>query len=192
MSPRTPTQNEQIRADSKQRIMEAAFKLVAKKGYEATSIAMIAKEAGVAKGLLYNYFDSKEELIKALVTAAMEEGDQLMGDLMSNNPRNNLKNTFKWFFIEMRERHNHWRLITELTLKIDKFDFVHDIITTKMNEYVGMLEGQLSQMGYKDALGEARLIAAVIDGIGLQALMVREDYPLEEMEKYLIHKYCDE
>ena len=36
MSPRTAIQNEQIRADSKHKIMDAAFNLIAKNGYEAT------------------------------------------------------------------------------------------------------------------------------------------------------------
>jgi hypothetical protein len=46
-------------------------------------------------------------------------------------------------------------------------------------------------MGYKDALGEARIISALFDGIGIQALMARDDYPLDEMEEYLIKKYCN-
>ncbi|MCB0506551.1 MAG: helix-turn-helix transcriptional regulator, partial [Cyclobacteriaceae bacterium] len=91
MSPRTPEQNEQIRAESKHRIMEAAFELIAKSGYESTSISMIAKKAGVSKGLLYNYFESKEDLVKALVLGLMEEGDQLMGDMMGEDPRETLK-----------------------------------------------------------------------------------------------------
>jgi len=192
MSPKTPAQNEQIRVESKQKIMDAAFRLIAKNGYEATSIASIATKAGVSKGLLYNYFESKEALIEALVLAAMEEGDELLENMISDDPVQTLRNMFVWFFKEIRERHDHWRLLTELTFKIDKFDFVHDMVTAKMNEYVGVLEHMLEQMDYKDALGEARIISALLDGVSIQAMMVREDYPLEEMEKYLIKKYCDE
>ena len=191
MSPRTAEQNEQIRVDSKHKIMDAAFKLIAKNGYEATSIAMISKSAGVSKGLLYNYFTSKEELVKALVMGAMDEGDQLIEELLSDEPRQTLKNMFQWFFREMRERHDHWRLMTELTFKIDKFDFVHDIVATKNTEYVSMIQALLTQIGYKDALGEARVISALLDGMGIQALMARDGYPLDEMEEYLIDKYCN-
>ena len=192
MSPRTAEQNEQIRVDSKHKIMDAAFKLIAKNGYEATSIAMISKSAGVSKGLLYNYFASKEELVKALVMGAMDEGDKLIEELLSDDPKQTLKNLFKWFFREMRERHDHWRLMTELTFKIDKFDFVHDIVSAKYTEYVNMIETLLTQRGHKDALGEARVLSALLDGMGIQALMAKEDYPLDEMEKYLIKKYCNE
>jgi len=191
MSPKTPIQNEQIRAESKHKIMEAAFNLIAKNGYDSTSVSMIAKEAEVSKGLLYNYFKSKEALVEALVMSAMSEVDSVLGELTDSDPKAMLRNVFTWFFKEMRERHDHWRLITELTFKIDKFEFVHDIVTNKLNEFVGLLQSLLTEMNYPNPLGEARTIAALFDGIGIQSLMVREDYPLDEMEEYLIMKYCE-
>jgi AcrR family transcriptional regulator len=191
MSPRTPIQNTAIRKESRRKIMDAAFLLVASNGYEATSIAMIAKEAGVSKGLLYNYFSSKEELIKALVLEAFDGGDKIANNLISEDPRESLRNLIIWFFNEMREHPEHWRLITELTLKIEKFEFVHDIVATKMVQYVTLLESILSKLGYDDALGEARLLTALFDGIGIHALMIREDYPLDAMERFLTNKYCN-
>ncbi len=191
MSPKTSAQNEQIRTESKHRIMEAAFKLIAINGYESTSIAMIAKTAGVSKGLLYNYFESKEDLMKTLVLGAMNEGDELMNQLINDDPKVTLKNIFRWFFKEIRERPDHWKLITELTFKIEKFEFVHEIVTSKMTEYVGFIETLLVQIGYQNANSEARVIAALFDGIGFHALMMVEEYPLAEMEAYLIKKYCE-
>lgn len=190
MSPRTVEQNEEIRKESKHKIMEAAFQLIAVRGYEATSIAMIATEAGVSKGLLYNYFDSKEDLVKELVYSIVDLGDQDMIDLNSEDPKEAMKSIFKWFFYELRERLDHWRLLTELTMKIEKFDFVREIVLAKLNDYIGMLEGLLKRMGYKDPLGEARLIAALFDGIGVHALMLKDEYPIDELERFLIDKYC--
>jgi AcrR family transcriptional regulator len=192
MSPRTVEQNEHIRAESKHKIMDAAFKLIAKNGYEATSIAMIAKKAGVSKGLLYNYFTSKEELVKALVLGAMAEGDELIETLFTDDAKQTLKNLFHWFFREMRERPDHWRLMTELTFKIERFEFVHEIVTAKMNEYFTVVEALLKEMGYENAFGEARIIGAILDGMAFHALMFIDDYPLDEMEIYLIKKYCNE
>jgi hypothetical protein len=45
-------------------IAEAAMRLFLENGYEATTMRAIAKEAGVATGNAYYYFDSKEELIQ--------------------------------------------------------------------------------------------------------------------------------
>lgn len=47
---------------NRQRIVDAAWELLWQRGYHATSVADIAKMAGVPKGSVYNYFDSKEEL----------------------------------------------------------------------------------------------------------------------------------
>ena len=46
----------------KQEILETAMKLFAEKGYEKTSISDIVKEIGVAQGLCYRYFPSKDIL----------------------------------------------------------------------------------------------------------------------------------
>ena len=170
--------------------MDAAFRLIAKKGYEATSIAMIANEAGVAKGLLYNYFDSKEDLVKELVYTTIDIGEQNVIDLEQGDPKEALRHLFEWFFFEIREKLDHWRLLTELTMKIEQFDFVQEIVIAKMQEYISMLEKLMARLGYEDPLGEARLIAALFDGIGVQALMVRKDYPLDELEQFLLNKYC--
>ena len=59
-----------MKTNQKEHIMETALQLFASKGYGQTSIALIAREAGVAQGLMYNYFDSKE----ALLLAIMEQG----------------------------------------------------------------------------------------------------------------------
>jgi AcrR family transcriptional regulator len=55
-------------------IMNAAKKVFGRKGFYATTIADIAKEAGLAYGSVYWYFDSKDELFHALMSA---EGDAL-------------------------------------------------------------------------------------------------------------------
>jgi len=71
--PRTTEQFEEIRETRKQQIMEVAMKLFADKGFESASISSIAKEAKISKGLLYNYFDSKEDLLIQIVENGFNE-----------------------------------------------------------------------------------------------------------------------
>jgi AcrR family transcriptional regulator len=172
------------------KISEAAFSLIARQGFESTSIAQIAKEAGVSKGLLYNYYESKEALMEKLILDAMSQGEEVIGSIFSEEPAVTMENLIKWFFKEIRERPDHWRLITEVTLKIDKYKFVHDIAVEKMQAYISLMQQLLAQMGYEDPEAEARLLAALFDGIGMQALLIREDYPLDKLEKIMITKFC--
>jgi AcrR family transcriptional regulator len=73
-------------------IMSAAKKVFARNGFHATTISHIAKEAGLAYGSVYWYFDSKDELFHALMAA---EGDALRAHIAaaiaaaSNRPDRN-------------------------------------------------------------------------------------------------------
>lgn len=51
----------------REQLLEAAARLFAQKGYHATRVAEIAEAAGIAKGTLYEYFPTKEELFYALL-----------------------------------------------------------------------------------------------------------------------------
>ncbi len=190
MAPRTTPKNEEIRKESMQNIMNAAFSLIARQGYDSTSIAQIAAEAGVSKGLMYNYFESKEDLLEKLVASTMAESDLTAESLISEDPAETLRNLFEWFFKELRERPEYWRLITELTFRIDKFTFVHEMATEKVKAYTEFVGSLLQELNFPKSGSEAKLIGALLDGIAIQYLVVRQDYPLEEIEKHLIEKYC--
>jgi AcrR family transcriptional regulator len=47
-------------------ILQAAVRVFARKGFHSSRVGDIAEEAGVAHGLLYHYFDSKDELLETI------------------------------------------------------------------------------------------------------------------------------
>lgn len=49
----------------KQEILDGAIKVFARKGYDKTTIAGIAKELNISQGLCYRYYSSKEEIYDA-------------------------------------------------------------------------------------------------------------------------------
>jgi AcrR family transcriptional regulator len=53
-------------------ILEAARRIFARLGYAATNVEDIAKEAGMAKGTVYLYFKSKEEVFGAVLASDLE------------------------------------------------------------------------------------------------------------------------
>jgi TetR/AcrR family transcriptional regulator, fatty acid metabolism regulator protein len=54
-------------ADAKRRlILDAAVRVFARQGYEASPVGDIATEAGVAYGLVYHYFGSKDAVLEAV------------------------------------------------------------------------------------------------------------------------------
>src|SRR5213596_3491028 len=64
--------------DTHEKILQAAFSVLSRQGYENTSTKDIAEEAGVAQGLIHYYFKSKQQLVLAVlaeVCREMEFGD---------------------------------------------------------------------------------------------------------------------
>ena len=52
--------------EKRRQILEAAVRAFARKGYHACRVGEIAEEAGVAYGLVYHYFGSKEEVLETI------------------------------------------------------------------------------------------------------------------------------
>src|SRR5262245_15146311 len=73
LMPRTAVQYQALRGESRARILEAALDVFARLGYEGASVRLIARQAGVAQGLLYNYFESKEQLLRAIFERGMRD-----------------------------------------------------------------------------------------------------------------------
>jgi TetR/AcrR family fatty acid metabolism transcriptional regulator len=72
--------------DKRRQILDAAVRVFARQGFHATRVADIADEAGVAYGLVYHYFRSKDEVLNelfaerwSLLLQAIEEADKAGG-----------------------------------------------------------------------------------------------------------------
>ena len=72
------TKKEIVTAFRTREILGAARKLLERRGPEAMTMEEIAADAGVAKGTLYLYFQSKDDLIQALITRV---GENILRDL---------------------------------------------------------------------------------------------------------------
>jgi TetR/AcrR family transcriptional regulator, repressor of fatR-cypB operon len=64
---------ERERLARRQDILKAATKVFGEKGFHTATLDEIAQEAEFAKGTLYLYFESKEDILASIIAAAMEE-----------------------------------------------------------------------------------------------------------------------
>ena len=55
-----------VQEDRRRRILDAAVRVFAQRGYHRARVGDIATEAGVAHGLLYHYFSSKDEVLETV------------------------------------------------------------------------------------------------------------------------------
>jgi TetR/AcrR family transcriptional regulator, fatty acid metabolism regulator protein len=73
-------------ADKRRQILDAAIRVFATRGFHACRVSDVADEAGVAYGLVYHYFGSKEEILNTLFT----ERWQIMLDAIAEIDRQEL------------------------------------------------------------------------------------------------------
>ena len=76
--------------DKRRQLLDAAVRVFARKGFHASRVGDIAEEAGVAHGLLYHYFKSKDQVLEAVFhenwsvllarIASVEETDESAAD----------------------------------------------------------------------------------------------------------------
>ena len=190
MSPRKKEDNEIIRLERKRSILEIALRLFANRGYESTSISQIAKEAGISKGLIYTYFDSKEALLKSLVLDLSEMEQDFWNEIQDEDPSLMLENILNIYFKTLVDNKDKLRLISALTYQVEKFDFIQDLATQKMSAYLQLFEELLSKINFPQPKEEALLLGALMDGIAAQYLVIHADFPLQQYKKILIKKYC--
>jgi AcrR family transcriptional regulator len=62
-----------VPSDNREKILQAAFDVLSRQGYENTSIKDIAESAGVAQGLVHYYFKSKQQLVLQVLLTVCEK-----------------------------------------------------------------------------------------------------------------------
>src|ERR671912_1802582 len=67
-----PTVRQRQAAARREQILKTALKLFAAQGFDATSTRQIAREAGIAEGLIFHYFPTKASLLTAILEDRLE------------------------------------------------------------------------------------------------------------------------
>ncbi len=128
--------------NTRARIIDAARKLFAEKGYQQTTVIEIAQEAGLSEAAMYEYFKGKEELLLTVpdmwvneLLAEME--DQLFG---VNGAFNKLKKYVWWTFRRIEQSPMNAKIVY-LFLKTNR-----NFLETEVYENVKSLYGKLLEI----------------------------------------------
>lgn len=186
MSPRTKAQIEGIREQSREKIISAALDLFANNGFHSTSIAQVAAKAGISKGLIYNYFSSKEDLLQAIFIEAMKNTE----DILTLDPKASPKE--KLIFMAsatadfMYKNQEYMRLFLTLMMQPDVVKSMKPWFDTVGEEKKKMLMPIFEEVFPGKAETEYFFFGAIMDGLGFGYLVLGREYPYEEMKKKLI------
>ena len=174
------------RQESKNLLVNTALRLFAEKGYDATSIRNISTEAGVSLGLMYNYFDSKEDLLQEIFRRGNADISESFAKV-SGQP-GGLEQHILGTVRILKEKRDFWRLLHSLRLQRKVVAQVMDEIKEQAAFVEEQMRKNLKEAGIPSPAQEAKLLFAAIDGMASHYLLF-EDYPIDEIAALLIQKY---
>jgi AcrR family transcriptional regulator len=142
--------------------------------------------------LIYNYFESKEDLLKRIILEAIETGEHIMEEAMSqsDDPFEQLKNLLETSVEMIKSNLHYWKLVTSLAFQGDVLTPIEDVLAEKNKIAMELGINLFTKAGSKEPLKEALLFGAALDGMMMHYMHIGEEYPLEEMKKYIIEKFC--
>ncbi len=186
MSPRTKKQFEEIRKEKKSIIAETALRLFSEKGYHATTISEIAKKAKISKGLLYNYFDSKEKLLAEILQNFIIQMETLINPNMDDEITNaELESFFEMMIESMKTNREHWRILFQLTMQKGVISYIFS------KNDIGNSAEKLMKLGYKyfadrfdNPQEELLLFRSVLKGLALIIVYTPEACPDDVLESF--------
>lgn len=191
MAPKTKEQFESIRQKSIAIIKEAALELFAHNGYHSTSISQIAREAGISKGLMYNYFKGKEDLLNSIIMDAVQEGEEVMAKYLTetDDPYAQLRGITEVSFHMVETNLHYWKLLTSLAFQTDVLKGMETMLKQKQEAAMEQFTAIFAAMGVAEPRKEAYVYGALMDGVMIHYMQTESGYPLEEMRTYIINRY---
>jgi AcrR family transcriptional regulator len=190
MSPRSPADNARLREESRARIMTAALERFGRDGYDGTSVRAIAETAGVSVGLLYNYVDGKDGLLRALFEASMADVRASFAEAdAAGAPAERVERLVRASFAILRQRQTFWRLSYGVRMQEGVLASLGDRVLAWTDEIRHVLEGYLRDAGFPEPEIEAALLFALIDGVSQHYVLDPARYPLDDVIERIVARY---
>lgn len=190
MSPRTIKQIDKIKREKESLILDTAIILFSENGFKNTSMEAIAKKAMVSKGNLYNYFDSKEALLRAVLKNGLDQFSDFFHEIQSEiNSQEQFEKIIRMNFETLKLNKRFWKLYFNLVSQPSAQKYFSDIMEPLIPAYMNIFGGYFRKRGYKNPEASAMLLGSSMDGISLAYLMMEDKYPLDQVIQELIEKF---
>src|SRR5690625_13874 len=192
--PRTPEENERIRQRSRENILAAAMELFIKKGYHATSISDVALLAGISKGLLYNYYQGKEQLISEMVEARIRGvAEVIEGTSKFKSPPEQLRYIIESAVDNVYANPNEYRFYLHLQTQPEEDEELIKYSKRLIEENARQFELQceiFKKLKVKEPRKRSLYFSSTLQGIMLMISTYPQQFPIEEIKAQVIYEFC--
>lgn len=178
----------------KEEIIQAAMKLFAQKGYYATSMQEIAEQSGIAKGSIYNYFKSKEEIAVSILRYYYDVLFRKMKDIADDAALSAREKFEKQLSVQIEEFYRHKELVQmhmgEQTVKVN--DEVHRLVfrirAKMLNWYRRAIEEIYGEKVRRFSLDCATMLNGMLKEYLFYMAIDRKQLPLAKMAPFLLRR----
>jgi AcrR family transcriptional regulator len=178
---RSETLNRRMREASRRRILKAAMRHFASRGYAGTSIRMIARSAGISVGLLYNYFPTKADLLGALFEESMRDVQASFASAdAASTPAERIERLVRSSFEILEANRDFWRLSYGVRMQPAVVAGLGKRLHAWMTTIQATLARYLAEAGSRRPELDAALLFALIDGVSQHYVLDPRNYPLAE------------
>jgi len=186
--PRTRQQFEKLRIQKIELIEATAMKCFASKGFHSTSMSTIAEEAGISVGLTYNYFSSKEDLLKSIYIKGLQT---VFAPLKEKTTIT--KKAFIGFiehiFREIETNISFWKLYFIIMSQPEIMNQFQEYMIEAAIPIITSIVNYFQDQGFSEPEIEAQFLFSIIDGVCINYLINNQQYPLKELKQKIINSY---
>ncbi|RLD91242.1 MAG: hypothetical protein DRJ09_01795 [Bacteroidetes bacterium] len=191
MCPRSKEQYEEIRKNKRDLILKAALELFAENGFHNTTINSIAQKTNISSGLLYNYFESKDDLLRKIVSKGITEIITSLGDNKNDIlTKDEFVHYIKENFNIIKNNLNFWRLYIAIIIQPSVLKIVKDEILNLYSPLLKKLENYFIAQGVENPVVETKLFSSIMDGVSINYVLDSENFPLKDVINLIILRFC--
>jgi AcrR family transcriptional regulator len=170
-------------------IIETALELFATRGYASTPVSLIAKKAKVSQGLMYNFFKSKDELLRTMIEmGAKDIAQSMMAYHNIKDPKEAIRTHVLSTIEIIQHKQAFWKLLHAVRLQGLVLKMVEHQFHKIMSDVTGIFERVFRQLNIRNPKLEAILFLTQIDGLVILYLQ-NENIPLKKLADQLIKRY---
>lgn len=195
MNKKQPTKS----IDKAKQILDAAKNVLAQKGFSGTTIALVAKEAEVSRGLLHYYFKNKEDMLAKVLRDNMQYSVDLATDLFDQcESAEMFADKFVQALTALMENDPDYFILFIEGLAVARYSkVVRNELGTLYAEFRKSLYDGIQQMERRGLIsvpvpvdGLAAVIAGILDGISVQLVtlpcIASDDELWESLRKVIV------
>ena len=185
--------NERMRRAARDKILAGSLDVFAERGFAAASMQEIADQSGVSKGLLYHYFDSKEELLVAAIRSRLDSLLEVTDRIgRYEAPADRLAGLIDGLIQHVVERPAVFRLYLTLTMQtsVGARERAGADLREPLEAYLRRIQDLFGELGSSDAEVDALLFRSALLGICLRLAAGETEVPIAALRARLLEVFA--